>query len=165
MWSNDAGIDSAYFLQALEVRWLTLCIEVNSVTCYVVLVIALRPKTPKHIRGGWSHYTDTSERVDGNGAQNMVTVPTGFRIRDILITVPTRLPTALTGLYVAWNRVILLIKSEVYKLQAHLTVTEVLKVFCFARSDGLCGGGWDRPPSSLVLHVVRWLTARFVWDE
>jgi hypothetical protein len=29
------------------------------------LVIALRPQTPKHIRGGWSHYTDTSEPVDG----------------------------------------------------------------------------------------------------
>jgi hypothetical protein len=29
------------------------------------LVIALRPQTPKHIRGGWSQYTDTSEPVDG----------------------------------------------------------------------------------------------------
>jgi hypothetical protein len=29
------------------------------------LVVALRPQTPKHIRGGWSHYTDTSEPVDG----------------------------------------------------------------------------------------------------
>jgi hypothetical protein len=28
-------------------------------------VIALCPQTPKHIRGGWSHYTDTSESVDG----------------------------------------------------------------------------------------------------
>jgi hypothetical protein len=28
-------------------------------------VIALRPQTPKRIRGGWSHYTDTSEPVDG----------------------------------------------------------------------------------------------------
>jgi hypothetical protein len=27
-------------------------------------VIALRPQTPKRIRGGWSHYTDTSEPVD-----------------------------------------------------------------------------------------------------
>jgi hypothetical protein len=42
------------------------------------LVIALRPQTPKHIRGGWSHYTDTSKPVDGNGAQNMVTVQSGF---------------------------------------------------------------------------------------
>jgi hypothetical protein len=40
--------------------------------------IALRPHTPKHIRGGWSHYTDTSEPVDGNGAQNMVTIQSGF---------------------------------------------------------------------------------------
>jgi hypothetical protein len=31
----------------------------------VGLVVALRPQTPKHIRGGWSHYTDTSEPVDG----------------------------------------------------------------------------------------------------
>jgi hypothetical protein len=44
----------------------------------LVLVIALRPQTPKHKRSGWSHYTDTSEPVDGNGAQNMVTVPFGF---------------------------------------------------------------------------------------
>jgi hypothetical protein len=39
-----------------------------------VLVIALRAQTPKHIKGGWSHYTDTSEPVDGDWAQNMVTV-------------------------------------------------------------------------------------------
>jgi hypothetical protein len=32
---------------------------------WVGLVIALRPQTPKHIRGGWSHYTETSEAVDG----------------------------------------------------------------------------------------------------
>jgi hypothetical protein len=25
------------------------------------LVIAFRPETPKHIKGGWSQYTDTSE--------------------------------------------------------------------------------------------------------
>jgi hypothetical protein len=31
----------------------------------VCFVIALRPQTPKRIRGGWSHYTDTSEPVDG----------------------------------------------------------------------------------------------------
>jgi hypothetical protein len=42
------------------------------------LVIALRPQTPKHIRGSWSHYTDTSEPVDGNGAQNMATVRSGL---------------------------------------------------------------------------------------
>jgi hypothetical protein len=29
----------------------------------VGLIIALRPQTPKHIRGGWSHDTDTSEPV------------------------------------------------------------------------------------------------------
>jgi hypothetical protein len=31
----------------------------------IFFVIALRPQTPKHIRGGWSHYTDTSKPVDG----------------------------------------------------------------------------------------------------
>jgi hypothetical protein len=41
-------------------------------------VIALCPQAPKYIRGRWSHYTDTSEPVDGNGAQNMVTVQCGF---------------------------------------------------------------------------------------
>jgi hypothetical protein len=53
--------------------------------------------TPKHIRGSWSHYTDTSEHVDDNGAQNMVNVQSGFRTRDLSIFGPTRLPTALTG--------------------------------------------------------------------
>jgi hypothetical protein len=42
------------------------------------MVIVVRPQTPKHVRGGWSHYTDTSEPVDGNGAQNMVSVHSGF---------------------------------------------------------------------------------------
>jgi predicted cupin superfamily sugar epimerase len=47
------------------------------------LVTALRPQTPKHIRGGWSHYTNTSEpAVDGNGAHNMVTVQSGFRTSE-----------------------------------------------------------------------------------
>jgi hypothetical protein len=55
------------------------------------MVIALRPQTPKDIRGGWSHYTDTSEPVDGNGAQNMVTVQSGFLTKGLLITGPTRL--------------------------------------------------------------------------
>jgi hypothetical protein len=27
-------------------------------------MVALRPRTPKHIRGGWSHYTDTREPVE-----------------------------------------------------------------------------------------------------
>jgi hypothetical protein len=61
------------------------------------LVIALRPQAPKHIRGGWSHYTDTSEPIEGNGAQNMVSVQSGFRSRDLSVTGPTRVPTALTG--------------------------------------------------------------------
>jgi hypothetical protein len=66
------------------------------------LVIALHPQTPKHkILGAasQSHYTDTSEPVDGNGVQNniMVNVLSGFRIRDLSISGPTRLPTVLTG--------------------------------------------------------------------
>jgi hypothetical protein len=36
------------------------------------LVSALRPQTPKHIRGGWFHYTNTNEPVDGNGAQKLI---------------------------------------------------------------------------------------------
>jgi hypothetical protein len=47
----------------------------SEVSFSLSLVIALRPQTPKHIRGG---YTDTSKPVDGNGAQNMVTVQSGF---------------------------------------------------------------------------------------
>jgi hypothetical protein len=51
----------------------------TSVKCVCqIQVIALRPQTPKHLRGGWSHYTDTSEAFHGNGVQNMVTVPSGF---------------------------------------------------------------------------------------
>jgi hypothetical protein len=61
------------------------------------LVIALRPQTPKHFRGGWSHDTDTSEPVDGNGAQNMIIVQSEYRTSDLSITGPTSLPTALTG--------------------------------------------------------------------
>jgi hypothetical protein len=61
----------------------------------VGLVIALRPQTLKHIRG--SHYTDTSEPVDGNGTQNMVTVQSGYRTSNFSITGPTSLPTPLTG--------------------------------------------------------------------
>jgi hypothetical protein len=49
------------------------------------LVIALRPQTPKHIRGGWSYYTDTSEPLNGRGAQNTVTVQSGLIIIIIII--------------------------------------------------------------------------------
>jgi hypothetical protein len=61
------------------------------------LVIALlRPRTPKHIRGGWPHCTDTSEPVDGNLAQNMVIVQSGSNQRPLDYW-PTSLPIALTG--------------------------------------------------------------------
>jgi hypothetical protein len=53
-------------------------------------IVALRPHTPKHISGGLSHYTDTSEPVDGYGAQNMVTVQSGSQTSDLSITGPTR---------------------------------------------------------------------------
>jgi hypothetical protein len=42
-------------------------------------MVALRPHKPKHIRGSWSHYTDTSKPDDGYGAQNMVTVQSRCR--------------------------------------------------------------------------------------
>jgi hypothetical protein len=44
------------FIIASDTHAKTIDLEKN-----VGLVIALRPQTPKHIRGGWSHYTDTSE--------------------------------------------------------------------------------------------------------
>jgi hypothetical protein len=62
------------------------------------LVIVLRPQTPKHIRGGWSHYTDTSKPVDCNGAQYMVTLQAGFQPATFRSLWPTNLPTALTGM-------------------------------------------------------------------
>jgi hypothetical protein len=61
------------------------------------LVIAVRQQTPEHIRGDWSHYTDTSEPVDSNGAKNMVSVQSEFRTKDLSITGSTRLPPALAG--------------------------------------------------------------------
>jgi hypothetical protein len=53
-------------------------------------MVALRQHTPKRTRGDWSHYTDTSEPVDGYGAQNMVTVQSGLRTSDPSITGSTR---------------------------------------------------------------------------
>jgi hypothetical protein len=50
----------------------------------VSLVIVLRPHTPKHIRGGWSHYTDTSEPVAGYGARIMVIVQYEFRTSHLI---------------------------------------------------------------------------------
>jgi hypothetical protein len=61
-------------------------------------VFALLPQTSKHIRGGWSHYADTSEPVVGYGANNVFIVPSAdIRTTDLSITSPTRLPTALPG--------------------------------------------------------------------
>jgi hypothetical protein len=56
--------------RAMETPWICALCKRDS-------VIAFRPQT-QHIRGGWSHYTDTSEPVDGKGAQNMVTVQSRF---------------------------------------------------------------------------------------
>jgi hypothetical protein len=53
-------------------------------------MVALRSHTPKHFRGGWSHYTDTREPVDGYGTQNVVTVKSGFQTSDLTITGPHR---------------------------------------------------------------------------
>jgi N-acetylglutamate synthase-like GNAT family acetyltransferase len=61
----------------------------------VCLIIALRPQTPKHIRGAGLIIL-TLAKADGNEAQNMVTVQHWFRTSDLKITDPTRLPTALT---------------------------------------------------------------------
>jgi hypothetical protein len=66
-------------------------------------MVALRPQTPKPIRGGWSYYADTSKPVVGYGntlcygAQNMVTVQFGFRTSKLSIPVPTLYPNAPTG--------------------------------------------------------------------
>jgi hypothetical protein len=52
-------------------------------------MVALHPHTPKHIRGSWSQYTDTSEPVNGHVEHNMVTVQSEFRTSDLSITGPT----------------------------------------------------------------------------
>jgi hypothetical protein len=46
--------------------------------------------------GTWSHYTDISEPVDGNGSQNMITVQSGFNQQPFDYW-PMSLSTALTG--------------------------------------------------------------------
>jgi hypothetical protein len=65
------------------------------------LVTALRPQTPKHIRGGWSHthiiLTPANQLMIMGLKICMVTVQSGFRTSDLLITGPTRFPTALAG--------------------------------------------------------------------
>jgi hypothetical protein len=59
------------FIWSTRVIWvlfndpLTLLNEEGVRLGVVSLVVALRPQTLKHISGGWSHYTDTSEPVDG----------------------------------------------------------------------------------------------------
>jgi hypothetical protein len=79
------ALSAARFVFGIELPFRTAnppCDELYRQNCkckeLVWFGIALRPQTPKHIRGGWSHYTDTSEPVDGNGAQNMVTIQSGF---------------------------------------------------------------------------------------
>jgi hypothetical protein len=55
--------------------------------------VMLGTQTPKHIRGGWSHNTDTSKPVDGKmGALNGQSV---FQTCNLLISDPMRLPTVL----------------------------------------------------------------------
>jgi hypothetical protein len=55
--------DAICFAHDLTTRVWRWCIPWSSL--WFGLVFALRPQLPKHIRGGWSHYTDTSEPVDG----------------------------------------------------------------------------------------------------
>jgi hypothetical protein len=53
-------------------------------------MVALRPHTPKHIRtAGHIILTPSSEPVISYGAENMVTVLSGFLTSDLLITGPT----------------------------------------------------------------------------
>jgi hypothetical protein len=107
--SEDDALTFCFLFLILQLCWSTVVVVVVVVLVLVLvlvvfvvgvgvggrwLIIALRPQTSKHITGGWSHHTDTSEPVDGNGAQNMVTVQSEFRTRDLSIF---HLPTALTG--------------------------------------------------------------------
>jgi hypothetical protein len=74
-----------------------------------VLVIALHPHTPKHMRGGWSHYTDTSELADAKGAQNIVNVQSGFEpatfqsLAQELTNISNRAHMYLVGKYVSFE--------------------------------------------------------------
>jgi hypothetical protein len=51
----------------------------------MVLVIALRPQTPKHIRGGLSHYTDTSEPVDGNQGLKIINTSPNISLKKSIL--------------------------------------------------------------------------------
>jgi hypothetical protein len=46
--------------------------------------LALRPRTLKHVRGGWPHYKNTSEPVASYGANIIVTVQFGIRTSDLI---------------------------------------------------------------------------------
>jgi hypothetical protein len=46
------------------------------------LVIALRPQTPKLIRGGWSHCTDTSEPVPARAKLGVKWGSEGVRLKS-----------------------------------------------------------------------------------
>jgi hypothetical protein len=41
--------------------------------------VVLRLQTPKHIKGGWSHYSDISGPVVGYVANNMVNVQSVYK--------------------------------------------------------------------------------------
>jgi hypothetical protein len=47
----------------------------RSITGLQGVVIPLHSQTPNHISGGWSHYTDTSKSVRGDGALYYVHCP------------------------------------------------------------------------------------------
>jgi hypothetical protein len=85
-----------------------VCVRAHARVCGFVnvlvgLVIALRPHTPKHIRGGWSHSTDTSEPIVGYETNNILnffgyetnnilTDQSGIRTSYLSITSPIHLP-------------------------------------------------------------------------
>ena len=55
----------------------------------LLLVEALRPQTLQCIRGGWSHYTDTSEPVVGCGDNKYeIWIQSGIRTRNLSVTSP-----------------------------------------------------------------------------
>jgi hypothetical protein len=61
------------------------------------LIIALRQQTLKHIRGGWSHYTDTSKPADGNGGSKYGHCPIRVQTSDLSITGPRAYQLLLPG--------------------------------------------------------------------
>jgi hypothetical protein len=79
------NLQVSFFFNSFASKFITLLSEMKEER-----MVVLRLHTPKLIRGGWLHYTDTSKPVVGYGAQNIVTVQSGFRTSDLSITAPKR---------------------------------------------------------------------------